>query len=343
MSNKKERQEWLDIAKWIGMFFVLANHIGFSMGPVSLLGGTFYMAVFFVVAGYTFFPKSEEGVGTFAWKKAKRLLLPYFAVNGVLFFLYFAKDLWARQVSGNTVVSLMGIFYARNRLWAGDHPGNLFFLTVNPPSWFLACLFLTLVVYKKISTENKQENHRAMWITTALFALSCGYHAYSPLLLPWSIDAIPLCLAFMGVGQYIRKIDLIRKLMDKPYWMVPLVLGFVLLSFLNGSGNMSIGDYGRFMVFYFINGLLGSVVCLLLSYVFYRKAGAIGRVLALLGRNTLPVLCLHLTVFSVVEKMVRLFSVDPALPAVKFIMILCAFTLALPGIWREKKNGEIIS
>ncbi|MBD5105632.1 MAG: acyltransferase family protein [Lachnospiraceae bacterium] len=84
------RKAYIDVAKFLGIFLVLMNHIELIVPFVNFYGGMFYVPVFFVAAGMTFYNK-EEGIFVFAGKKAKRLLIPYLICNGFLyaFFLGF--------------------------------------------------------------------------------------------------------------------------------------------------------------------------------------------------------------------------------------------------------------
>ena len=83
-AEQKKRLEWLDFGKAMGILVVLAVHAGCSLGALTYYGGMFYMPIFFFAAGYTFRRKEGESYGVFLWKKAKRLLIPYFGT--VLFY-----------------------------------------------------------------------------------------------------------------------------------------------------------------------------------------------------------------------------------------------------------------
>ena len=50
---EQKRLLWMDIAKAIGILVVLVVHAELDLGPVTFLGGMFYMPVFFVLAGMT--------------------------------------------------------------------------------------------------------------------------------------------------------------------------------------------------------------------------------------------------------------------------------------------------
>ena len=116
-AEQKKRLEWLDFGKAMGILVVLAVHAGCSLGVLTYYGGMFYMPIFFFAAGYTFRRKEGESYGAFLWKKAKRLLIPYFGTSAFLWLFFYLKD---SVLSGNPgdlkIQSLLGILYSRNQM-----------------------------------------------------------------------------------------------------------------------------------------------------------------------------------------------------------------------------------
>ena len=88
-AEQKKRLEWLDFGKAMGILVVLAVHAGCSLGVLTYYGGMFYMPIFFFAAGYTFRRKEGESYGAFLWKKAKRLLIPYFGTSAFLWLFFY--------------------------------------------------------------------------------------------------------------------------------------------------------------------------------------------------------------------------------------------------------------
>ena len=88
----EKRIVWMDLAKAMGILVVLVVHTGASLGPVTFLGGMFYMPVFFVLAGMTFSYRPQESFFVFVKKKARRLLVPYFGYNLFLFLVFFLQN-----------------------------------------------------------------------------------------------------------------------------------------------------------------------------------------------------------------------------------------------------------
>lgn len=124
-AEQKKRLEWLDFGKAMGILVVLAVHAGCSLGALTYYGGMFYMPIFFFAAGYTFRRKEGESYGAFLWKKAKRLLIPYFGTSAFLWLFFYLKD---SVLSGNPgdlkIQSLLGILYSRNQMWQSSYTGG---------------------------------------------------------------------------------------------------------------------------------------------------------------------------------------------------------------------------
>ena len=113
MEQKEIRREnWIDAAKVIAISIVLLNHNGIVIPGVNFWGGMFFVPAFFLLAGYTYSPK-EESYGSFVKRKAKRLLIPYFVANFLIFACSIVKDLLLGNFALNkTLLSLLGIFMA---------------------------------------------------------------------------------------------------------------------------------------------------------------------------------------------------------------------------------------
>ena len=69
---------------------------------------------------------------------------------------------------------------------------------------------------------------------------------------------------------------------------------------------MSVADYGRSMILYLAVGSLGSLLVMELSLFLEKYTKKFAEALGFLGRHTLPVLCLHLFVYSMLGTVLRL-------------------------------------
>lgn len=296
------RLPWLDIAKAIGVVIVLINHIQLQIGKGSYYLGAFYMALFFVIAGYTFHEKKGESFFTFFIKKGKRLLLPYFIYN-LFFVLFFALR---GQISKDAA---LGIFYSRNQLYPESLQNRYFLTLLNAPMWFLTALFVTLCLYwviKKIANGNKKGE--ALLVTILFF---CGSLVKNlcPVLLPWSIDTALVSVFLLFAGEILRDWEILEKLYLNFWCNLVLAVVFFLIVRFNGPGNMSIRDFGTSTVLFVAAGILGSVLCLEVSMLLARYGGKAAYLLQQAGTRTITLLCLHMFCFALFQTACAAFSV----------------------------------
>ena len=101
------------------------------------------------------------------------------------------------------------------------------------------------------------------------------------------------------------------KLLRKPWYLLLLAAAFVLTARLNGSVNMSVGDYGRSMALYLFVGTAGSLLVMALCSALYRTkyTAWLQKPLDFIGRHTLPILCLHLFAYSVIGTVLAMLGV----------------------------------
>ena len=299
---EKQRILWMDIAKALGILIVLIVHSGISLGPVTLFGGMFYMPVFFVLAGMTFTWRKEETFGSFVKKKIRRLLVPYFGYNLFLFLFFFVKDsLLVGRVSPEAFFPLFGILYSRNCLFGMESADNIYFMQIlNAPTWFLTGLFVSLIIFWILMRAAKGELRKLFVINSGVLLLAVLLHYFCPILLPWSVDCALYAVSFLTIGKAIAEYGFVEEASKKPLVLLLLIGAFAGLSLVNGSVNMSVADYGHSMVLYLIVGGLGSFLCLELSFLLETYTHYLSAGLAWLGRHTMPVLCLHMFVYSII-------------------------------------------
>jgi len=302
----------VDAAKCLAIMIVLFNHIGLIIPGISSFGGMFYVPIFFVLAGYTYHSGQERYPG-FAGKKARRLLIPYAVANLVYFMIFFLKDLVTGGIGKDTFEPLIGIFYSRYSLYP-PYPEldrqNRFFLTIqNSPTWFLTALFLSYLVFELVMRfvwRRSPKCRETVWILIG--ALPCLFvgvvmHYICPVLLPWSLECIWLFAVYLFAGYLFRRLELCRRVWESkgilPYLSVLMLGLMVWLGYIfGGSANISIGNFGNYVVLGVLNGITSSLLVLL---VCYRLDKVIPKVISTVGRHTLHILCYHLLVFLILE------------------------------------------
>lgn len=288
------RELWLDIAKAYGIFLVVINHLEIHIPLVTFFGGMFYMPVFFVAAGYTYRNKGES-FQAFAVNKAKRLLLPYLVCNILLVAFYIVR------AGGFSKPALLGIFYSRSMLMSAKSSWNMALMpALNAPTWFLPCLFLCLCLYFLIDRKFTEENKRRKVIVLAML-VGVVLRTLSPVLLPWSLENALFFLGFMEVGRFLKETGL--SWLRKNEWIYAnFLIAFVALSYLQGSVNVSISEYGRSMILYFFTGALGSILCMKAAELTEKYLKVLAKPIAFVGRHTLAILCWHLLAIEILKK-----------------------------------------
>lgn len=293
--NRNSRLGWLDFGKAVGILVVLMVHTGGSFGLLSFYGGMFYMPVFFVAAGYTYRCRKEEPFGIFVKKKVRRLLIPYFGTSAFLWLFFWVKDCVLAGNPGDLkLASVFGILYSRNQMYTAAYSGEnpVLLDLLNAPLWFLTAMFLTYLYYEILSRSKRK------YVLLGLGVLvSVLIHYGTPVLLPWSLEAVPYFACFFGAGEWLKIHDGVAYLKKHWYWNLVLLVLFVLLSRINGSVNLSCGNYGRSMLLYLVVGNLGSVLVFMAGAGLERLCPPLIRLFGLIGQETLWILCLHMFLY----------------------------------------------
>lgn len=208
------------------------------------------------------------------------------------------------QGTGKEMLTVfIGIFYSRNSLYIPGCEPNVYFMTIlNSPTWFLTAIFLTYVLLKYSFLITKGSKKKLALFTACMLFAGTGLHYFCPVLLPWSLECIPLFYCYMIAGYFIKE----EKLLERKKLLYPLLgagtLLFVLTCYLNGSANISVGLFGKSVILGMFNGIFSSFLIVFLCKVGEELLPKIfTRFFSGLGSCTLPVLCYHMFVFALLK------------------------------------------
>ena len=298
LACKKDRELWLDIAKFFCIALVVINHMNISIPLVSFFGGMFYMPLFFVAAGYTYRNKGEKFL-EFVKGKAKRLLIPY-AICNVFLFAFFTILNGKLSKPG-----LLGLFYSRSQLMRNGTVWNMSLMSsLNAPTWFLTCMFVCYCFYRLIDQKFTDTKSRRIAIACAM-AVGVLIRTVSPVLMPWSIENALFFLGYIEVGRALKEGSL-AWLRSNEWIYANLLVAFVALCYIQGLANVSISEYGRSMILYFFTGSVGSILCMKLGELTEKYFKVLAKPMAFVGRHTLPILCWHLLAIEVIRKIITI-------------------------------------
>ena len=130
-SQAKNRKYFLDIAKGIGIIFVMLGHspIGSSIANYTYM---FNMPLFFFVAGYLLNFTKYQNYWQFLKSRAKGILVPYLGIT-IISIIFYKFYYHMPMYDHFTMINMLKVFIVATR-------NQIFY---NIPLWFLPTLFVT--------------------------------------------------------------------------------------------------------------------------------------------------------------------------------------------------------
>ncbi|WP_242092421.1 acyltransferase family protein [Aestuariivivens sediminicola] len=276
------RYRWVDQARGLGIFLVIYGH---NFPIIESYIYSFHVPLFFFIAGM-FHPKKVDLEKII--HRAKCIIIPYFAWSFMLYGFWF---LIGRHYGNSKTYDLdplkefLGVFYAQ---------GGIQFMDWGIPMWFLPCIFLSFLLFSLILEINNRYIQYIVFIILLLFGVS--YPVFFEVNLPWSFDVACVSLFFYGLGFVLKNKLITAQRGIKSIGVLLLCLMLSLISgLINSKVDMYRSDYGNIILF-LISGLAGCFFVLLFFKIFRMKTG-----FAFLGRNTIPILALHLRALTVIK------------------------------------------
>lgn len=285
MGNEKNYLSYLDIAKGIAIFFVVAGH---SFVPEIRNGdavfGTlfhwiysFHMPLFAIISGYLF-EKSyaryrEKGFSVFSLQKLKSLMVPYFSISIISYIIFAIVFLFPPLANilnqgGTHAPALPGAIF--EILFCQDNQDK--------HMWFAYALFITLIISFIFGVLLRHP--AGMLIALALFTLT--YYVSFPDI----IYKVFYLLIFFTFGRFVRLID---RLIEKMYFF-PLLAAHIAFYLLRFSGIL-VPFQPLDAADAVLTGITGSLVFLSLAKNYLQNFKC--RLLKLMGRESFSIYLLH--------------------------------------------------
>lgn len=283
----KERKQFIDFAKGIGIILVVLGHLDTGGQLSREMIYAFHMPLFFILSGI--FAKTKSDYKSYLKKSFCTLYIPYLFFTVMDTVIFSALNLLRHQsVSAlikSNLFALIGFDFKVN----------------NRPLWFLFALFVIRIAYYFIDKNKSVKYLSAILCVAFVFLQNSG--VFSPLKNCVFIMAVPgLAFYIFGnlLGKYILNLDkIIDENKDNSFVRYILsvlsVIGlFVLLAFTahaNGSIDMTVYKFGN-AVLYFMNAFIGSFAVLILS-VLLSKIRVFSKPLIFYGSNSIIIMICH--------------------------------------------------
>ncbi len=182
--HKKERIEWIDTARGIGILLVILGHFD-GLGKITVWIYSFHLPLFLFLSG--FLSKNNLSPCDFIKKKVKTLIVPYIFLSiGIVAFSIVA-DIYKQRFSLSLCFSTLWSFCIQRR---------------QNVVWFLAFLFILELLFYFLS---KFLNKFTLFIICILMpVIGLFYIELNGPYLPWNVDVCFMAIPFYYLG-YIFK------------------------------------------------------------------------------------------------------------------------------------------
>jgi len=289
---KKERTEWIDLARGWAIVLVVFAHTPIPAKLSSYIY-SFHVPLFFIISGFLLHSGLSKKPTDFIKNKVLRLAVPYlfFSLIGYAYWLIARHFGWeAGADSINIMTPLNGTFMAiRDSL----------FMTHNSALWFICSLFVSEIVFYLIYKMVKGDKFLLVSAAFAIMVVGMIYNTFDGAALPWAIDTIPIVLVFLCFGYFVHEYYPVWKKVRAQYNLIRwgAMLSLLTLSIVSwilitktpaGLVDMYYGIYGNF-VLYFVAAFSGALAVMLLFESFILKF----KQLSYIGANSLIIYALH--------------------------------------------------
>ena len=309
LQQSSARIEWIDIAKGVGIFYVMLSHS--QLGVLVNHAGSFFMPLFFFLSGYVF--KRHDNYKYFITKKFKSLIIPYITLSVILYLVYlFNLLIQGTTITFNTLVyPIVGSMYSRYYLFNPeivDYTQNVNLMTIqNGPLWFLTALFVMEVIFYFLTKLNKKGFYFGLVLCTIIGIVISKYFV---ILMPWSVDTALTCIIFFVVGFIIKNKNIQIHSYKTKFGLLFafLVINLIFIQ-LNSYVNISIAEYGNYIYFY-LAAFSGVGVYILLSQYIEKFSKRFNMVLSYMGKNSLVLLGFHLIAFNDISNVFTILDIN---------------------------------
>lgn len=282
-----ERIKWIDYGKAIAIFMVMWGHTRLYE-PVYVAQYMFSMPFFFFASGYLFSFEKYPDYKNFLKRRTKQIIVPYllFHLATYIFWFFISRNYGDDAAGGNITewyVPLKGILLGYPESMVNDIP-----------LWFMVCLFIVenmFYAYRKFI---------GLW-WFPLWLVVAGYVMGEIMpRLPYCINTAFVAIILYYFGYIFRQNNKLRK---KLTGLLPSIISIAVYSttaYADGRIMMHINEYGVNVLLF----ITGQVACFVLMYnlcLMLQKHTTDIKFLSYMGRNTLIICAIHLTVFTLVK------------------------------------------
>lgn len=296
MDIEKKRLLWLDYAKVIGIYFVILGHIALQNTQIGIWIFSFHMPLFFILSG--FLEKGTDSVTDTIRKGFRTLIVPYivFYLTTYIWWLCVTYQrnplLYERSVTDAFIRPIVGLFL-------GEAHITPLAIMISVPLWFLIGLFFCRILFR--IGVHLCKNQKLALLLSNLLAIILIYIVHKAKInIYFSLDSAIMAIPFYSFGFLLQ--DIIPKIKDNFLLTIFIALSCLIIGWLLAmwNGRVDINDviYGKNLLVFYINGIIGSLAVIYFTRLFHAYKN---HFLLYLGANTIIILAYHIILTALVK------------------------------------------
>lgn len=277
------------MAKTVALAAVVVGHTSFLGAPKSLVDFcfSFHMPLFFIISGY--FVKTVHLDKGFVWKNARALLLPY----AITCLIVIVSTTIQSLLIGTSPIDTATRWILASLYGSGQSTfGMPFGIIPIGAVWYLWALF-----WSKLLLMAARETGCPLIVCILLFVI--GVSTKEGIWLPFSIQPALCATLFLYVGQCIRTHSLLEKRAINPLLWVCMLLTWAYCAIFYGQLYMVENTYAHGAIDV-VGSICGALCILKGCQIISIYIPSICHAFAFIGRNTLPLFCMHLVTLNYV-------------------------------------------
>ena len=333
--NNHKRENWIDIAKGIGILLVIIGHSSERPMVLKQFIYSFHMPLFFIISGYVYNHNKwkEKGIKQLIICRFRDYIIPYFVfgfINLGLNALVEARHMTVSELIHSTIEHAFWLFYSY---------GSAARMPNCTALWFLPCLFLcTIYVFVLLNIENRVVRY---FICLCGLGINAIVSHFAVPQLPWHIDTVLVASVFILIGYELKNAKMLTdNIMRKNFLGCIFVIGLI-FTYMNTELSFNANIYGN-MIFMLIGSFSLSYVCLWICTRIKKSS-----ILSHFGRGTVIVMA-----FSYFFKTLSIF-IWTKIPVIKdyvyawwiesiVVIIMCYITIYIYNkflTWIKRKSN----
>lgn len=289
---KKNRFDYVDIAKAVGMLTIMWGHI--ATGKSITFVYAFHIPLFFFLSGMVFVKEKYLNFGSFVKRRIQTLIIPYFIYSFITWAIWAVFSYISHAKVDSYWMPLLQTFIAQ---------GSMGYLVHNVPLWFVSCLFLVELAYYWIAKLSDIWNVSIcilLAIASYMLVNYCSFFDFTTL--PWSIDVAMAALIFYSTGNlFVKHIGhekfkeyVLRNKVLSILFVFALFLIVYWLGVQNGKVSMGHNHIRNPFIFY-PTAYFGILAMLSFAMVlsFWLKESKLGNGVKWFGQNSFIAMAIH--------------------------------------------------